>query len=196
MKHWALAGLALLSLLGCERAKGPVSFGPGEAGLVLGYENPNLPEAQRINERIQLRVDATNQVNGGVDVQATLSTLRGQVPQRLFLRRGGVAVWDGKTILQTILPEGFPKVQVWETKEGVSRVIGRSSAPAETPLPPGSDRIGTWVETQDKARAGLRIRSFFMPEVGVTETRIWQDGRWVTVQRLSSRMFADAPRQE
>ncbi|WP_005037344.1 hypothetical protein [Holophaga foetida] len=196
MKSWALSGLTLLSLLGCDRAKAPVPFGPGEAGLVLGYENPSLPEAQRTSERLQLRVDATAQMEGGLDVRTTLSTLRGQASQRLFLRRGGVAIWDGKTILQTILPEGFPQVQTWETKDAVSRLLGRSTAEAGTPLPPGSDRIGYWVETQDKAKLGIRIRSFYVPEVGVTETRIWQDGRWVTIQRLNSRMFADAPRPE
>jgi len=195
VKTWAISGLLLLSVLGCDRAKAP-AYGPTEAGLVLGYENPSLPENQRINERVQLRVDSTAQVEGGLDVRMTLSTLRGQVPQRLFFRRGGLAVWDGKAILQTVLPEGFPQVQRWEGKDTFSRVLGRSTAEASIPLSPGSDRTGYWVETQDKVNPGVRARTCFVPEVGVVETRVWQDGQWVTIQRLSSRMFADAPRQQ
>jgi len=197
VKSWAVPGFVLLSLIACDRPQAPRNaqvFGPSEAGLVLGYENPNLPEAERLNERVQLRVDATNAVEGGLDIQATLSSLHSQVPQRLFLRRGGVAVWDGKMIIQTMLPEGFPQVQAWEGKETVSRQVGRAQAEAGIPLPPGSDRIGYWVETQDKAQPDVKIRCLFVADIGLVETRIWKDGKWIQVQRLASRMFTDTPK--
>ena len=130
MKFWGVPGLILLSLVGCGLGVPPTKalYGPVEAGLVLGYENPSRPQEQRVNGRVQLRVDATSLVNGGLDVQTTLTSLQAQTTQRLFLKRGGVAIWDGKEVLMTVLPEGFPQVQVWETKDSISTIVGRSAA--------------------------------------------------------------------
>nr|WP_320131405.1 hypothetical protein [uncultured Holophaga sp.] len=193
MRYWLLSGLFLAGLLGCEPQPRGVCNGPAEAGLVLGYENPSLPEAQRAQDRLQVRVDATQVVEGGLDVQASLSSLRGQAPQRFFLRKGGLAVWDGKSIQRVLLPEGFPAVRSWTAGGAECRVIGRAIVPKGIPLPPDSNRIGTWVEISDPGRPGSRSRSLFVPGVGLVETCILREGRWVTVQQLCSRMFTEVP---
>jgi hypothetical protein len=73
-------------------------------------------------------------------------------------------------------------------------VIGRGywNGPLELP---DTDRMGVWVEA--RRPGGARLRGFFLPKLGeveVLEERVENNvSRWVSVNRLVSRGFTEAP---
>lgn len=168
-------------------------YGPHEAGLTLIYENPSLPEAQRAEQRQQLRVEASKEVDGGVMVRRSYSSLSSP-PMDLvvFHRSGGTALVrpDGGARLQ-VLPEGFPeRVRAWELQGTRYRVLGRSEARLSLALPP-EQRLGVWVESVPAK--GPRTRVLYLPGLGEVESLVQEGNGWICVNRLVSRGFTDAP---
>lgn len=168
-------------------------YGPHEAGLTLIYENPSLPEAQRAEQRQQLRVEASKEVDGGVMVRRSYSSLSSP-PMDLvvFHRSGGTALVrpDGGAQLQ-VLPEGFPeRVRAWELQGARYRVLGRSEARLSLALPP-EQRLGVWVESVPAK--GPRTRVLYLPGLGEVESLVQEGNGWICVNRLVSRGFTDAP---
>lgn len=187
-----LAPLSLLAALACSPA-GPAVYGPHEAGLTLTYENPSLPETQRAGQRQQLRVEASKEVDGGVMVRRSYSSLSSP-PMDLvvFHRGGGIALLrpDGRAQLQ-VLPEGFPeRVRAWEFQGTRYRVLGRAEARLPFALPL-DQRLGVWVEATPSK--GPRSRVLYLPGLGEVESLVQEGTGWACVNRLVSRGFTDAP---
>lgn len=187
-----LAPALLLLALACARTE-PAVYGPHEAGLTLIYENPSLPEAQRAEQRQQLRVEASKEVDRGVMVRRSYSSLANP-PMDLvvFHRGGGTALLrpDGSAQLQ-LLPEGFPdRVSDWEVQGTRYRVLGRAEARLPFPLP-ADQRLGVWVEAIPAK--GPRTRVLYLPGMGEVESLVREGAAWTCVNRLVSRGFIDAP---
>jgi hypothetical protein len=170
-------------------------FAPREAGLTLQYENPELADGKRLDERLQVRVAETRPVEGGLAVQVAYASLHGALSTQYFLPAGGGLYLcpDGRMPGILVFPAGFPDaVTRWEVRGMKYRVLGRAVADLHgLRLPETSDRVGVWVETESPA--GQRQRTFFLPDIGEVETLSWRDGAWVSVNRLVSRGFTDAP---
>lgn len=187
-----LAPAFLLLALACARTE-PGVFGPNEAGLILIYENPSLPEAQRTEQRQQLRVEASKAAEEGLMVRRSYSSLSSP-PMDLvtFHRDGGTALVrpDGSARLQ-VLPEGFPdRVRSWEVQGTRYRVLGRAEARLPLTLP-AEQRLGVWVEAAPAK--GPRTRVLYLPGLGEVESLVQEGAGWICVNRLVSRGFADAP---
>lgn len=192
-----LAPVALLLALGCERTIAPPRqpFAAWEEGLTLIYEDPRLPEVARLQERLQVRVAKCTQLAEGRLVAETFTTLKSQSMATLLVRQdGGTALWDGQKIAAILLPPGFPdRVDRWTDRGVRYTVCGR--ALVDLPglkLPDTLDPVGVWVEAEPVEGRGARRRILYMQGLGEVESRIFQDGRWVPVNRLVSRGFTDA----
>lgn len=168
-------------------------YGPHRAGLTLIYQNPSLPEAQRAEQRQQLRVEASKEVDGGVMVRRSYSSLSSPpLDLVVFHRGGGTALVrpDGGARLQ-VLPEGFPdRVQTWEVQGTRYRVLGRAEARLAMTLPSGQ-RLGVWVESIPAK--GPRTRVFYLPGLGEAESLVQEGNGWICVNRLVSMGHTDAP---
>jgi hypothetical protein len=169
-------------------------FAAHEAGLTLVYENPQLSPEARFGQRLQVRVAASKEVDGGRTVRVTFTSMRGEVSALYFQKDGGI--WlsqDGKTAGLQVYPAGFPdRVTQWEVQGTKFRMLGRAVADLHgLKLPDTADRVGVWVEAESPQ--GLRQRTFLLPDMGEVETLAWRDGKWVSINRLVSRGFTDAP---
>ncbi len=187
--------VALGLFVGCDatlqQPEKPQPYAPWEAGLTLIYERQDLAPADRVAQRIQVRVEASRPTAEGFDVEISSASLKGQTRTELRLQRGGLAVREGDRVVAELLPDGFPdRRQRWTIGNSTYEVIGR--AYAEMPWLkslPDSARTGVWVE--GRSPEGDRQRLFYLPGIGEVETLRWRQGRWEPVLRLVSRGFTD-----
>ena len=193
MRQLAFIAALLACGLACEQVNPDELFAPVENGLTLAYENPSLPQPRRNQERMQVRIAKVEREGGKVMVTKTFATFEGQMDVLFTYENGGVSLMrDPKTVASIILPPRFPKVMTWEERGRRYRVEGRAAMP-ETGirLPDTMNRVGVWVLSETLDGKGSRRRSFFLPRLGEIETQEFQDGRWLTVNRLSSYGFED-----
>ncbi len=195
MRRLAFITVLLASGLACERTDSNELFAPAETGLTLAYENPSLPQPRRSQERLQVRIAKVEQEGKKVMVTKTFTTFEGQMDVLFSYENGGVSLMrDPKTTASIVLPPRFPNVLAWEERGRRYRVEGRAAMP-ETGLrlPDTMNRVGVWVLSETFDAKGPRRRSFFLPRLGEIETQEFQEGRWLTVNRLFSYGFEDLP---
>jgi len=189
---------ALVLGTGCDARLMPRKaelFAPWEEGLTLGYENPSLPAAQRLQERFQVRVKEARPSAAGRVVVLTTTTLTGAIDITFLQTDGGVLLGsdpDGRT---RVLPKGFPdRTSQWEDRGVFHQVVGRAcvTLPGVRFGEPGPAE-GVWVEASPLHAAGPRTRTLYLPGIGEAETLVWKDGQWQAVFRLASRGFTDLP---
>jgi hypothetical protein len=196
MKLAPLGALLALALsAGCDRVFMPVAhpvYAAWEEGLTLGYEDPSLESALRLQKRQQVRVKESRPAGPGRAVTKTFTSLTGQWDLQVLQKDGGVTLQSGGILL---LPEGFPdRVDRWESRGTFNWVVGR----AEVQLPgvrladPGG-AVGVWVESVPLSGTGYRTRTLYLPDIGEAETLTWSQGRWVTTNLLVTRGFTDVP---
>lgn len=197
MKIW-LGAAALLLLVGCDGAVRPRQATPiyagWEEGLTLVYESPDLPQAERFQRRLQVRVVSSKDTAQGREVESTYSTFQGELRLGFTYAKGGsVLRMQGLPDLP-ILPEGFPdKVSRWASRNTQYEVVGRASVVGRgLKLPAGHATDGVWVEA--RTPDGLRRRTLYLQDVGEVESCVFADGQWKTVNRLVSRGFSEVPR--
>ena len=181
--------------LACERTDPDQLFAPMEAGLTLAYENPNLSEPRRTQERLQVRISKVEQVGGKWLVTKTFTTFEGQMDALFAYENGGVSLMkDPKTAAAVVLPSHFPNVKPWEERGRRYAVESRAAMP-ETGLrlPGTTPRLGVWVASESVDGKGPKRRSFYLPRLGEIESQEFQEGKWVTVNRLISYGFTDLP---
>lgn len=192
-----LAPAALLLALACQPRPGATGaspvYGPWEEGLVLAFENPTLPQPQRSDDRLQVRVARASVAPGAPQmVQLELATLQGRMLQWVRHQDGGIALLDGEgRVMAQSLPPGFPGVEAWEDRGTRFRVVGRGAWAGAGLLPATSDPVGVWVEARPPR--GTRRRTLYLPDLGEVEAQEERDGAWVTVNRLVARGFIDSP---
>lgn len=186
------AMLALVFAPGCDTAFRPAEhpvYSAWEEGLTLGYEDPTLPPAQRMEKRQQVRVKQTRASGQALSVTKTFSSLTGQWDLQVVQEDGGVALASGAVLL----PAGFPdRVERWETRGTFNWVVGRADVELPGVKLPETSRAGVWVESIPM-ESGARTRTLFLPNIGEAETLTWSQGRWVATNRLVSRGFTDVP---
>lgn len=198
-----LAALLVAAATGCDRMLMPAEtciYAPWEEGLTLGFENPSQPEAQREQSRFQVRVKESRVTEDGRVVVQTHTTVSGQSELTVLLRNGGESLGaDGKSGLQ-VLPEGFPdQVSRWVARGSSFRVLGRAAvrfsgvALPEFPQSAPGELTGVWVESEPLNGEGPRSQSLYLPDIGLAETRVLENGAWKPVFRLTSRAFTDVP---
>ncbi len=188
-----LAPAALLLLLACQPKTAKPIFGPWEEGLTLSFENPTVPQPQRSQNRMQVRV-AQSTLSPGMPsvVRVDIANTRGQVSLTFRHQDGGIALIDDKgQVLVQPLPIGFPDVAQWVDRGTQYRMVGRGAWEAASVLPAGTDMVGYWVES--RTPEGFRRRLLFLPNLGEVEAREERGGEWVTVNRLVARGFTDVP---
>lgn len=185
---------ALVLLAACQyQARGPLRYGPWEEGLTLAYEDPSVPEPQRTQQRLQVRVArASFPTDGDGTVRLDYSSIQGTLTLVLHHHAGGIALLgpDGKPLAR-LLPDGFPGTQTWEDHGTAYRVVGRGAWDGAAILPATSPRVGVWVEARP-ARGPLR-RTLYLPDLGEVESLELRDGAWIAVNRLVGRGFTDLP---
>ena len=169
-------------------------FAAHEEGLTLLYENPQLGAEARKGERIQVRVAASRETEGGRAVRLIYTTLHGELSANFIQKGGGLFLGqDDKSTGVMVFPIGFPdSVSSWEVRGTKFRVLGRAVVDLHgLKLPDTADRVGVWVESQSPQ--GMRQRTFLLPDIGEVETLLWREGGWFSANRLVSRGFTDAP---
>ncbi len=185
---------ALILLAACQyQARGPLRYGPWEEGLTLAYEDPSVPEPQRTQQRLQVRVErAAFPSEGDGTVRLDYSSIQGSLTLVLRHHDGGIALLgaDGKPLAR-LLPEGFPRTQTWEDHGTAYRVVGRGTWDGARILPATSSPVGVWVEAQP-AHGPLR-RTLYLPGLGEVESLELRDGAWIAVNRLVGRGFTNLP---
>ncbi len=193
----AFAGalLALVFAPGCDRRSGPPntrSTAAWEEGLTLGYEDPTLPPAQRMEKRQQVRVKQTRASGQALAVTKTFTSLTGQWDLQVVQEDGGVALSRSGAVL---LPEGFPD-RVEPLGDARARSTGWWAGPTSScpgcscPRPPRGWASG-W--NRSRLESGARTRTLFLPDIGEAETLTWSQGRWVATNLLVTRGFTDVP---
>lgn len=187
--------MLLVCSLACEPTDPNQLFAPMEAGLTLAYENPSLPQPRRTQERMQARIAKVEQVDGKWLVTKTFTTFEGQMDVLFSYENGGVSLMkDSKTPAAVLLPAHFPNVKPWEERGRRFRVEGRAAMPETDVNFPGTlRRMGVWVASESVDGKGPKRRTFFLPRLGEIETQEFQEGKWVTVNRLFSYGFSDLP---
>jgi hypothetical protein len=194
-------GAALLLLAftpGCDRVLAPPEhpiYTAWEEGLTLGYEDPSLEPGPRAQRRQQVRVKESKGSAAGWEITKTFGTLTGQWEFRSTAADGGVTLDAGGAGGITQLPAGFPdRVSRWESRGTFSWVVGRASADLPgVRLADPQGAVGIWVESFRPDQPRVRIRTFYLPDIGEAETLTLRDGRWIATNRLVSRGFTDAP---
>ena len=192
----AAALAAVLLLTGCDATlmpPKPAVYAAWEEGLTLGYENPSLPSAKRLQERFQVRVKEARPNAGGRLVVQTMTTLTGASELTFLQADGGVSLGANPEGRARILPAGFPdRTPRWEDRGIYHWVVGRAcvTLPGVRFAEPGPV-LGVWVEAAPLHGAGPRWRTLYLPDVGEAETLQWQNGAWQCVWRLTSRGFTD-----
>jgi hypothetical protein len=185
----------LAATLACERTAPNELFAPTKTGLTLAFEDPSLPEPRRTQERLQVRIAKVEQEDKKMLVTKTFSSLKGQMDVLFAYENGGVTLMRDKiTAALVVLPPQFPNVQAWEERGQRYRVEGRAALP-ETgfKLPDTMNHVGVWVVSESLDGKGPKRRSFFLPQLGEIETQEFQEGKWVSINRLFSYGFQDLP---
>jgi hypothetical protein len=189
----ALAPLALLAALGCQPQATPL-YAPWEEGLTLTYENPSLPQPDRTQQRLELRVAQSAVAPGRPDRVGFDVSCMGMT-HRLFLgfQGGAIDFVDAQGALQRhVFPAGFPAVDAWQDQGTTYRVLGRAAWTGPRALAATQDPVGVWVEAHPAH--GPAVRSFYLPDLGLVEERHERNGQWVTVNLLVGRRFTDLPK--
>lgn len=192
LRFLAPAAVLLLATACLPQPQGRI-YGPTEEGLTLAYEDPTLPQPQRSQERLQVRVAKTSfQGAGSGTVQVDYTSLRGSLTLVLRHQDGGIALLgpDGKALAR-ILPEGFPRTSAWEDRGTAFHVLGRATWDGAGLLPASASSVGFWVEA--RPAQGAPRRTLYLPGLGEVESKELRDGVWVTVNRLVARGFTDLP---
>lgn len=188
-----LAPVALLLALACQPRPSDAVYGPWEEGLTLAFEDPTLPQPQRSENRLQVRVAQSSMAPGSPRlVRLDLASLRGQISVQARHQEGGITLLDehGQVMART-LPPGFPALAAWEDHGTQFRVVGRAAWDGASILPRTSDPVGIWVEARPSQ--GPRRRTLYLPNLGEVETQEERQGAWIAVNRLVSRGFVDLP---
>lgn len=189
-----LPAAVLLLLAACQpQTPGPVRYGPWEEGLTLAYEDPSVPEPQRTQQRLQVRVGrAAFPTDSEGTVRLDYTSYQGSLTLVLHHHAGGIALLDpdGKPMAQ-LLPEGFPRTQTWADHSTTYQVVGRGTWSGAAMLPPTSSPVGVWVEAHP-AQGPLR-RTLYLPDLGEVESREFRGGEWVAINRLVGCGFTDLP---
>jgi len=197
----AVAGalLVLAGSAGCDRvllpAQHPV-YAAWEEGLTLGYEDPSLDSALRLQKRQQVRVKEAKPTSAGVAVTKTFTSMSGQWETQVLEKDGGVTlqVEHGPGI--PLLPEGFPdRVARWSARGSFNWVVGRAGVNLPGVTLPEPSGVGVWVESVALDGSGNRSRTLFLPDIGEAATLVWNHGRWIATNLLVSRGFTDVPRK-
>jgi hypothetical protein len=188
-----LVPAVLLVGLACQPKAATPVYGPWEEGLTLAFEDPSLPQPQRSEGRLQVRVAHTTSNPGAPTlVQLELTSYRGRLDLAFMHQDGGVALVDDKEqVLAQPLPIGFPNLAKWVDGGTQFSLVGRAAWDGAALLPATSDPVGIWVESQSPQ--GVHRRILFLPNLGEVETREQRAGAWVVVNRLVSRGFTDPP---
>jgi hypothetical protein len=192
-----LAPATLLLCLACQpRPAAPVAapvYGAWEEGHTLTFEDPSLPQPQRAEERIQVRVTRSAIAPGAPRlVQLDLTSAKGRKTLVLMHQDGGIALLgEDSQVAATLLPKHFPETTAWVDHGTDYRVIGRARWEGAALLPATSDPIGVWVEAS--SFQGLRRRTLYLPNLGEVEAQVERAGAWVTVHRLVAQGFTDLP---
>lgn len=192
-----LAPATLLLGLACQpRPAAPVAapvYGAWEEGHTLTFEDPSLPQPQRANERIQVRVTQSAIAPGSPRlVQLDLTSAQGRKTLILKHQDGGITLLgEDARVLATLLPVHFPETPAWVDHGTEFRVIGRAKWEGAALLPATSDPIGVWVEASSPQ--GPRRRTLYLPNLGEVEAQVDRAGAWVTVHRLVAQGFTDLP---
>jgi hypothetical protein len=194
---WPALWILVLALAGCDRTVHRIRhtiYAPTEAGLTLIYENPSITDSgKRFGERLQVRVSSTQQTPEGLQVNLTYTTLQGQMESQCLSTDGGWALLLGEKQHLQILPAGFPdKVSKWDRADSRAWVVGRGTVDLpDLKLPPDSDRIGVWVESE--SATGTKRRVCYLSGIGEVESLVLKEGKWICMNRLISRGFTDVP---
>lgn len=190
----ALPAALLVIFAACRMPAGrPAPYGPCEEGLTLAYEDPTLPQPQRSQARLQVRVArARFDEHGNGAVQLDYTSLQGSLSLILRHQDGGITLLgpDGKGLAR-LLPEGFPRTEAWEDRGTSFRVLGRATWDGASLLPDSRDPVGVWVESRP-VRGPVR-RTLYLPGLGEVEAQELRGTAWVTVNRLVSLGFIDLP---
>jgi hypothetical protein len=192
MRLALLAPAALLLGLACQPRPAAAVYGAWEEGLTMTFEDPSLPQPQRGNDRIQVRVTQSAIAPGTPRlVQLDLTSNRGRKTLVLKHQDGGITLLgeDGQ-VTATLLPEHFPEAAPWVDHGIQFRVIGRAQWEGAAILPSTADPIGVWVEANGQ---GPSRRTLYLPNLGEVEAQVERAGTWITVNRLVARGFTDLP---
>jgi hypothetical protein len=188
-----VAALILLTACQYPSSRSTLPYGPTEEGLTLAYEDPSLPQPERSQERLQVRVARAKFQDDGTGV-VRLNYTSHRVSLDLLLRhqQGGIALIssDGMPLAQ-LLPEGFPQTETWEAHGTRYHVLGRATWDGAGLLPETRDPVGVWVESRPES--GPRRRTLYLHGLGEVETQELRGSVWVTVNRLVSLGFTDLP---
>lgn len=187
-----LAPAALLLCLACQPRPAAAVYGPWEEGHTLTFENPSLPQPQRADERLQLRVTRSAIAPGSPRlVQLDLTSNRGWKVLILKHQDGGITLLgDEGRVTATLLPVHFPEATSWLDHGIQFRVLGRARWEGAAILPATADPIGVWVEADGH---GPRRRTLYLPNLGEVEAQEERAGAWITVNRLVAQGFTDLP---
>jgi len=188
-----LAPALLLLALACQpQAPAPV-YGPWEEGLTLAYEDPTLPQPQRAQDRLQVRVAKATMAPGQPRlVQLDLTSIRGAMTAKVQHQGGGQALLgEDDHVLSQLLPLGFPTTSAWTERGTEFRVVGRATWSGAALLPRTADPVGIWVEA--KPDKGPRRRTLYLPNFGEVESIEERGTQWVTVNRLVAQGYTDLP---
>lgn len=188
-----LAPAVLLLALACQSRSAQPVYGPWEEGLTLIFEDPSLPQPERMSDRLQVRVAQSSMAPGAPRlVRLDLANVRGQASLWVRHQDGGIALLgeDGRVVAQT-LPPGFPATAAWQDRGTQFSVVGRAAWEGAGILPSTSDPVGVWVEAQPAH--GPRRRTLYLPNLGEVESLEERGGAWVAVNRLVGRGFVDLP---
>jgi hypothetical protein len=188
-----LVPIVLLACLACQPRTAPPVYGPWEEGLTLAYEDPSLPQSQRSENRLQVRVARSAIAPGPPNlVQLDFTSLRGRMSVLVKHQDGGIDLVDESShILAHSLPTHFPDITQWTDRGIEFHVIGRATWDGAAILPATSDPVGIWVEA--RPAQGPRRRALYLPNLGEVESCEERDGAWVTMNRLVARGFTDLP---
>ncbi|MCM2250716.1 MAG: hypothetical protein NDI58_09190 [Geothrix sp.] len=188
-----LAPALLLLTLACQPRPAQPVYGPWEEGLTLLFEDPSLPQPERMSDRLQVRVAQSSMAPGAPRlVRLDLANVRGQASLSVRHQDGGIALLgeDGHVVAQT-LPPGFPATAAWRDRGIQFSVVGRAAWEGSAILPATSEAVGVWVEAQPAH--GPRRRTLYLPNLGEVESLEERNGAWVCVNRLVGRGFLDLP---
>jgi hypothetical protein len=192
-----LAPATLLLGLACQpRPAAPVAapvYGAWEEGFTMAFEDPSLPQPQRAEERIQVRVTRSAIAPGSPRlVQLDLTSSKGRKTLVLKHQDGGITLLgEDSQVAATLLPVHFPEATAWVDHGTQFRVIGRARWEGAAILPATSDPIGVWVEAS--SFQGIRRRTLYLPNLGEVEAQVERAGAWVTVNRLVAQGYTDLP---
>jgi len=188
-----LAPATLLLCLACQPRPAAPVYGAWEEGFTLTFEDPSLPQPQRAEGRIQVRVTRSAIAPGSPRlVQLDLTSARGRKTLILKHQDGGIALLgEDSRVAAMLLPVHFPDAASWVDHGTGFRVIGRARWEGAAILPATSDPIGVWVEAS--TAQGPRRRTFYLPNLGEVEAQEKRAGAWVTVNRLVAQGFTDLP---